>query len=176
MLGIPPIINSHILIQNIHELKVTLYRDELKVTVNGDGLKVYSTQSEANRRIKAILGIRNNTNFHYLWEGLKVQHSSCDTILHNSHTGSHRHTFLASSKCLRRAQWMVCLRGFPAEVSTLLGLNLPLPMHQLHIFGHSSPVVLLLDLRMGSVSPFMIPCWSHPHGSPQKSVLEPSGS
>ena len=31
----------------------------------------------------------------------------------------------------------------------------------LHIFGHSRPVVLLLDLRMGSVSPFMIPCWSH---------------
>ena len=40
MLGIPPIINSQILIQNIHELKVTLYRDELKVTVYGDGLKV----------------------------------------------------------------------------------------------------------------------------------------
>ena len=31
----------------------------------------------------------------------------------------------------------------------------------LHIFGHSRPAVLLLDLRMGSVSPFMVPCWSH---------------
>jgi len=46
------------------------------------------------REVKGKLQFaENKTNFHYFWEGLRVQHSSCGTILHI------RHMVLASGNC-----------------------------------------------------------------------------